>query len=416
MTAPFIFLSWLCPFFPSTAMVLGIYPRGMVLSSGYALFLRVWMLSVSECSLWFHSSSFSSLVSPGSVPSCGCIVLFRPSLMLLISGAMMMVVFLQCEFLFCSKLFPIRWIYGPNQNPEHHLFLEDLNPRIDPSIPTILAGDFNTEFDRSLNHLGSDPSDSSCKSSSSLLNLFYSCCVVDILRYLHPSASGFTWTRWNGSLALHIDLIAVPYVWVSSVLSCDIVPCPFSDHSGVSLCTDVPDVMPPSPFLQKLNTSICEDESYVKLISDAWSSWRSSIPFFPSLAKWWKEGKSLVKGLTIRFHCDRSASRSTSRDLLVRLADQLKAKIDARSVSCLAPYQGVLSQSVSLDLAAAKGAEVRSCIHWVEEGETSSAYFFHLEKKNATDRWISALREDDGSIISSVHDCHWSFCAVLSSF
>jgi len=131
---------------------------------------------------------------------------------------------------------------------------------------------------------------------------------------------------------------------VSSVSSCDIIPCPFSDHCGVSLTVDVPDVVPPGPGLWKLNVSILDDESYVKLITDAWSSWRDSIPCFPSLVKWWEKGKSLLKGLTIRFYCDRSAARTRNRELLVRLADHLKAKIDAGSVSCLAPYHGVLAQ------------------------------------------------------------------------
>ena len=39
-------------------------------------------LSLSECSLWFQSSGFSCALSCGSVHSCGCVVLFRPSLSL----------------------------------------------------------------------------------------------------------------------------------------------------------------------------------------------------------------------------------------------------------------------------------------------------------------------------------------------
>ena len=37
----------------------------------------------------------------------------------------------------------------------------------------------------------------------------------------------------------------------------------------------------------------------------------------------------------------------------------------------------------------------------VEEGETSSAYFFCLERKRGADMWISALRDSDSSIVSS---------------
>jgi len=181
------------------------------------------------------------------------------------------------------------------------------------------------------------------------------------------------------------------------------------------LCVDVPDVVSPGPGLWKLNTSILEEAEYVKLITDLWLPWRASIPRFPSLAKWWEKGKSLIKGASIRYCCDRSAARLRNRDLLVRLSDHLKAKIDAGSVSCLAPYHGVLSQLAKFDLDAAKGAQVRSRIRWVEEGETSSAYFFGLEKKNAADRWISALRESDGSIVSSPSDLCRSFASFYSS-
>ena len=86
--------------------------------------------------------------------------------------------------------------------------------------------------------------------------------------------------------------------------------------------------------------------------------------------------------------------------------------MDAGSISCLVPYHSALSELAALDSRAAKGAQVHSRVRWVEEGESSSAYFFRLEKKRSTDRWIAALREDDGSIISSPHD----LCHCLSSF
>ena len=328
-------------------------------------------VSVAECSLWFQSSGFGSAVSCGSSHSCGCIVLFRPSLTR----------FLQCEFSLFTKLFRVCCIYGPNRNPAWDLFLDGLHHRINPLIPTVLAGDFNTVFDCGLDQSGSDPSDSSHESSSSLLNLFDSCCVLDIWRYLHPTVSGFTWTRWNDAFASRIDLFGVPYVWVPSVSSCDIIPCPFSDHCSVLLSVVVPDVIPPGPGLWKLNTSILEDGEYVRLISDLWVSWRASIPRFPSLAKWWEKGKSLIKGATIRYCCDRSVIRSKNRDLVVRLAAHLKARIDAGSVSCLAPYHGVLSQLAKIDLDTARGAQVRSRIKWVEEGNPPLRIFSALRRR-----------------------------------
>ena len=202
-------------------------------------------------------------------------------------------------------------------------------------------------------------------------------------------------------------MCGVPYVE-----SCGILPCPFSDHCAVLSFILVPDVVPPGPGFRKLNTSILQNDEYVKLISDAWLNWRTSIHRFHSLAKWWEEGKGLIKGLTIHFCCSKTEARSRNRDLLIRLIDHLKSKVDAGSVSYLGLYHSALSELANLDSWAAKGAEVRPWIKWVEEGETSSVYFFRLVKKRSGDRWISALRKDDGSIVSSPVD----LCSCLSDF
>ena len=110
--------------------------------------------------------------------------------------------------MFCGKSFRVCCIYAPNRNPARDQFFHDLWAKVDPSVPTILCGDFNAVFDRSVDQF---------------------------------------WTRWDGSRASRIDLCGIPYVWVSSVLSCDLLPCPFSDHCGLLTVVSVPDVVPPGP-------------------------------------------------------------------------------------------------------------------------------------------------------------------------
>ena len=65
-----------------------------------------------------------------------------------------------------------------------------------------------------------------------------------------------------------------------------------------------------------------------------------------------------------------------------------------------------------MDIEVARGAQVRARARWVEEGETSSAFFLRLEKKRAADRSVAALRTNDGSIVSHNDD----LCRVFSSF
>ena len=95
-------------------------------------------LSSSECSSWFRSSGFSAVVSPGSSHSCGCIVLFRPSLSLVNSWCDVSGRYLQVEFSFFGSSFRVCCVYAPNRNPARDQLFGDLQSKIDPLIPTIL--------------------------------------------------------------------------------------------------------------------------------------------------------------------------------------------------------------------------------------------------------------------------------------
>ena len=405
----------------STAFVTVV--SGLVSCSGSALSVvpdiiclqETHCVSLDECHIWCSSSGYLFAVSPGSVKSCGCIILFRPSLSLVNSWCDSDGCFLQREFSFLGKTFRVACVYAPNRNPARNQFLDKLHARLDPLIPSVLSGDFNTAFDRSLNPTRSHPNDTSRESTAALITLFDACCCLDIWRYLHPSSSSFSWTQWDGTLSSCIDLVGCPFVWVSSVSSCDPLPCPFPDHCAIALCDPVPDVVPPGPGLWKFNTSVLEKDAHTSLVSSFWTDWCDQKHLFSSLSEWWEEDKAKIKGLTISYCTQRSSQSSQLQDFLSRLADLLKALVDAGLLSFLGTHHSTLSQIARLDLQKAKGAQIHSRICWTEEGETSSAYFFRLERKRAADSWISALRESDGCITSSPTDLCRSFASFYSS-
>ena len=315
-------------------------------------------ISANECQAWFLSSGFSFSVSPGTNKSCGSLILFRPFLTFVDSWCDPDGRFLQCEFSLYGKAFRVATVYAPNRNPARDQLFDDVSSNIDPSIPTVLAGEFNTVFDRTLDRSGSLAADTSRESTVALTRLFDNCCVTDIWRYLHPSSSRFTWSRWNGLMSSRIDLIGCPYVWVSSVSSCEIIPCPYSDHCAVLFCVSIPDTIPPGPGLWKLNTSVLEEEEYVRLITDFWVDWKRQKYLFQSLGKWWDAGKAKVKGLSISYCAARSQIASRSRELLSSLVEHLKIKIDEGSMSCVGPYHSALNQLALLDLEVARGAQL----------------------------------------------------------
>ena len=130
------------------------------------------------------------------------------------------------------------------------------------------------------------------------------------------------------------------------------------------------------------------------------------------MTDWWDAGKSRIKGLTINYCRQRAARERLERDILGRLISHLKPSVDLGRVSLLPVYLSSLARVQQLDLESARGLQVRACARWVEEGESSSAYFCRLVKKQSVDRHISALRGSNGSLVSDKD----GLCDIFRSF
>lgn len=175
---------WRCRLYLLILTALEALTRVWVSLSGYVPFLLSLMLCVSkrrmthcvsdfEGQSWFRSSGFLSVVSPGSNKSGGCIILYRPALSLVKSWSDDDGRLLQCEFVLLGKTFRVVSLYALNRNPARDLFFDEVIPFVDPAIPTVLCGDFNTVFDRSMDRRGSDASDVSRESTAALVHLFW---------------------------------------------------------------------------------------------------------------------------------------------------------------------------------------------------------------------------------------------------
>ena len=360
--------------------------------------------SSREAQQWFSSYGFSSIVSPGSVHSCGSVILYRPSFTLTNSWTDEEGRFAMAEFKKHEVTFRVACVYAPNRNPARDDFFQTSTQRIDPSVPTVVCGDFNTVFDRTLDRRGSDPSDYSRESSQALASLFQECCILDTWRYLHRKEIAFSWLSRDGFVSSRIDFVGCPYQWIHAIESCDILPCPYSDHSIVLMSLVIPEPIPKGPGRWLFNISLLKDEDFVNAIKDFWADWSALKAIFPTIQKWWEVGKAKIKRLAIAHGTARKKAAADSRALLDKLAAHLKAQIDVRIVTLLPVYQNVLAQIATIDQSIAEGAKVRSRIRWAEEGETSSSFFFRLEKKQKTESWISAMKRPDGSIASHIYD------------
>lgn len=371
--------------------------------------------SCSECDAWFSSYGFLTVASPGSAHSCGSVILYRPVFVLSKATFDNEGRFVLAHFERNGVTFGVVSLYAPNRNPGRNDFFAYCSDQIDLTVPTVVCGDFNAVFDRSLDRRGVNVFDVSRESSLALGDLFRDCCVVDIWRSLHPSVVAFTWLKPDGTLSSRIDLIGCPHSWVHRVASCEILSCPFSDHSAVLFKVSIPEPIPRGPGRWKLNSSILADVDFVAAVKVFWSAWRLKKGSFDSLLAWWDRGKERIKGLAIS-HCkEKAMHRNLSRTVFVALADHLKSKIDQGHVSLLPIFQNVSSKIAALDLSDARGAKVRSRVKWAEEGETSSRYFLKLEKKRGALDWISAMKNADGVVVSDLDGICKSWTDFYSS-
>ena len=133
------------------------------------------------------------------------------------------------------------------------------------------------------------------------------------------------------------------------------------------------------------------------MVRNFWAVWRLQQPSFPSLLLWWDCGKDRLKGLAIRSSRDRAREQSASRSLLSRLHFHLKGLTDRGSASLVPVFENVSSSISQLDLSDAEGAKVCARMRWAEEGETSSKYYFRLERKPCSDGWIWDMHLADGT-------------------
>ena len=184
--------------------------------------------SCSECDSWFSPYGFLAVSSPGTTRSCGSVILYRPTFILSKVAFDNEGRFVLAHFKRNDVVFGVACIYAPNRNPERNDFFAYCADQIDPAVPSVVCGDFNVAFDRSLDRRGTNVSDTSHESSLALRDLFHDCCVIYIWRSLHPSTVAFTWLKPDATLSSRIDLIGCPHSWLHHVDCCNILSCPFS--------------------------------------------------------------------------------------------------------------------------------------------------------------------------------------------
>lgn len=359
----------------------------------------------TETSNGNNFNRYAAISSPGSVRSAGVAILYTPffkleEVVVCHAGRGLLARFSSAS---CDTS-PIQVIniYGPNQRKPGDEFFASLMSNVDPSLPTILGGDFNTVVDPALDRSGCNASSYWAYNWPRSLALFTSVLdLVDAWRQVYPTRLEYTWHRPNGTQSSRLDMFWLSSSLMEHVTQVGIFPFFRSDHAYVYLRLRIPMLPSRGPGVWKFNTSLLRNDDYKLRFAEFWSAWQKEKPSFPSLSCWWDAGKQRIK------HLSRHFSRQLAREKkarILQLENTLRGLQQRQSQGddVLSHLQRVKVELQREHANRAEGARIRSREQWAEEGETSTSYFFRQEKIKAVRRTFSGIRNAGGVVVRSI--------------
>ena len=97
-------------------------------------------------------------------------------------------------------------------------------------------------------------------------------------------------------------------------------PYSHSDHDLVSVKFNCKQTFDRGPGLWKFNSSLTQDDDYIRLLSQFLQDWRLQKERYPDLRTWWDIGKSHIIDITIEFATSKLREKRLQRSNLVNRA------------------------------------------------------------------------------------------------
>ena len=265
----------------------------------------------------------------------------------------------------------------------------------------VVGGDFNCTENPALDRLHVTTERRS-RVAAALMETVGALSLCDVWRRLNPQKQQFTWLRNNpsqecGVSKARLDRLYLHPDMLSSIHSCKITPCSLSDHSAISLKIQLPSANFRGSAYWHFNNSLLQDEAYKQIITCFWGEWRQKQSDFPNLNSWWDFGKSHIKSITQTFSKKIAHEKREALFKINRTIDDLQSAPEITPET----RQVLLEQKEKLNSILknrAQGALIRSRFKHVSEVDTSSSYFFNLEKSKSISKTISRIRLDSGEI------------------
>ena len=310
-------------------------------------------------------------------------------------------------------------VYSPNNGVDKSVFFEQLQQLLieykDDNL--IVVGDFNCVSNNTLDIISGNPHRTIEVQAFNKMRT--SLQLTDIWRVLHKDEKDFTWSRQNPFVARRLDYCFLSDSVISDCISCEHRSIANTDHKTVEVVLNSEEFRR-GPGYWKFNNSFLKDTEFVRKMNEILDQQLNNPTNINSYADTWEMCKVEIRGFCseygnmvsnkkrneqIRLHLE---LKEIEKDLISKPFDKLKQ----------AKYVQVKQKIEIEEIAKVKGAQTRARVKWIEEGERSTKYFFHLEKARAKRKIITRLCKESGEVItdqSKILDEQVSFYKKLYS-
>lgn len=287
-------------------------------------------------------------------------------------------------------------VYAPNvgfDRIECFRKLQEVIKGIPQERVIIVAGDFNCTVNHTVDRNHDEPHP---KSSEALRNVLKYHALVDVWRESFPKEKQYTWLKMSSKIisGARLDRIYVQKTKRQYFRNSSISPTPLSDHHYISVTVTTLNTHNKSYW--HFNNRLLKDHSFVHSFTLFWRAWRERMSQFKSLSQWWDIGKIQMKSF-----CQQYTQNNTNEtkkkikrleDDILKLSSSISGE-DGESEDLLEQNKFILK---NLYEERDQGAIVRAKIAQLHNMDTSSKFFFALERKVRERKSIDHLKLPDG--------------------
>ena len=362
-------------------------------------------ITENNCKQWSNEWNGSLHYCKGTSNSNGLIVLINKNLD--IQGTPQIIIseqrILGIEIKTSNKKCFIINIYAPNKKSEKIKFYEKLytcmNSVSEKMYDTvIISGDFNSVLDNSLDIISGAPHDTTeINLFKTFVNNFDLC---DTWRLFNPKTKDFSWHRQNPFVARRLDYILCSNSTHPNVSKVEHKYIPCSDHKAVVLQFKTENFKR-GPGIWKFNNSLLNDQLFLADINCLIDTFLlENAHKEPSLT--WELLKNEIKAKTIQI-CNEKRQKTfcESKQLLNeinKINERLSTTPDSKEL-----HDNLIRLQKKLEILSlhkTKGAQIRSRIKFIEDGEKNTKYFLSIEKSRGDKNTIQELKRDNKNLIN----------------